>query len=308
MIRTMAEHDSHALIVGCGYLGTRVARRLLETGATVYATTRHERRLPELAELGVRPMLVSVTQPLTFAALRPALEAEALDVVYLVPPGRPDSDPSPRKVVLGGVAHLVKQLRHARVRRAVLMSSTAVYAQRDGERVDADSPAEPVDERGQLLHAGEQLWLAAGETYHVLRLAGLYGPGRVVGLSAVNSGAPLIGNPNALLNLIHADDAAELIVTMLHAADPPGRIELGCDGHPVPRLDYYTHLAQMIGQPPPRVLDDEDAARQFGLNLDRLRRSSSKALDNIPTCRRTGWSPRYANFRDGVAAAIEASR
>lgn len=302
----MATLASHALIVGCGYLGQTLARRLIDAGATVFGTTRTHAHATRLSRMGVRPMLVSVTRPVTFAALRPAIEAPALDVYYMIPPGKPGSDPSPRKVVLGGVAHMVKQLRHARVRRAVLVSSTAVYGQRDGQRVDADTDPQPNDPRGELMLTGERLWLDAGAAYHVVRLAGLYGLGRVIGLAGVRDQSPIVGDGQALLNVIHVEDAAELLLAVMRA-DNPGRVELGCDGRPVPRIAYYQHLASLIGAPPPQVLDPEAAAERFGLSARRLRSASSKALDHIVTCQRTGWSPRYPSYKDGVEAAIAAS-
>lgn len=293
-----------ALIVGCGYLGQRLARRLLERGQTVYGTTRSTQKAQRLAELGVRPLIVQVTQPVTLAALTPALEAPALDVYHMVPPGRPGRSPSPRQVVLGGTAHIIKALRRAAVHRAVLVSSTAVYGQRGGERVDADTPPQPVDERGALMLEAERLWLEAGPAYHVVRLAGLYGPGRVIGLKAVREGAPLIGDPGALLNLVHVDDAAALLLAVATAPEP-GRVELGCDGNPVPRHVYYEELARRLGVAAPEAIDDAAAAAQFGLNLDRLRRAASKALDNIATCRRTGWTPAYPTYRAGLTAVLE---
>ncbi len=299
----MTEPARDTLIVGCGYLGRCLASRLIERGCTVYATTRSPDKARQLAELGARPLLVHVTQPVTLAALRPAIEAPALDVFYMVPPGRPDQSPTPRQVVVGGVAHVLRSLRAGHVRRAVLVSSSAVYGQRDGQCVDADTPAEAHDERAKLLLEGEKLWLDAGDAYHVLRLAGLYGPGRVVGMKAVRQGAPLLGDPQAMLNLIHVDDAAELLLAMLRA-EGPGRIELGCDGQPVPRLEYYQHLAQLIQAPPPQLLTDEKIIALLGVNADRLRRSSSKALDPARTCQRTGWSPRYVDYRAGLAAVL----
>lgn len=277
----------------------------------VYGTTRSFDNAPALVDLGVRPLVVSVTQPVTFAALRCALEAESLDVYYMIPPGRPGKHPSPRQTVLGGVAHMVRQLRHAKVRRAVLVSSSAVYGQREGQRVDADTPPQPSTERGQLLLEGERLWRDAGDAYHVVRLAGIYGPHRVVGMSAVSQNAPLVGDPQGLLNLIHADDAVALVLAIMNTeVGNLGWVELGCDGHPVPRIEYYTYLAERLMVPPPRVLDDASAAERLGLNVERLRRSSSKALDNIITCKRTGWSPRYPTFRQGLDAILrkEAAR
>ena len=76
-----------ALIVGCGYLGKVLATKLIQLGCHVYGTTRSAQKAQTLGKLGVRPLLVSVTQPVTYAALQPALEADCLDVYYLVPPG-----------------------------------------------------------------------------------------------------------------------------------------------------------------------------------------------------------------------------
>lgn len=302
----MPELAPTSLIIGCGYLGRSLAAKLIAEGQTVYGTTRSFDHAPALTGLGVQPLVVSVTQPVTFAAMRPALEAGSLDVYYMVPPGRPgrrSGHPTPRQTVLGGIAHMVKQLRYADTHRALLVSSSAVYGQRDGQHVDADTEPEPSSERGRLLLEGERLWLAAGDGYRVVRLAGLYGPHRVIGMSAVSQNAPLVGDPQALLNLIHADDAIALLLAMMRA-DHAGRIELGCDGHPVARIEYYAYLAELLKVPPPRVLDDASAAEGLGLNLERLRRSSSKALDNIATCRRTGWSPYYPTFRQGLAAIL----
>src|SRR5690606_32470575 len=135
-------------------------------------------------------------------------------------------------VILGGIAYTINALRTAKnLRRAVLTSSTAVYGQTGGERVDADTPPQPIGERAQLLVKGEGWWLESNSPAHVLRLAGLYGPGRIVGFNAVREGAPLVGDPNAMLNLIHVDDAVSLLLAMMQAPSP-GLIELGCDNRP----------------------------------------------------------------------------
>jgi len=291
------------LIVGCGYLGKQLARKLLDAGQTVYGTTRSPANAYKLAELGVRSLLADVTQCLTLAALKPALEAERLNVFYMVPPGRPGNDPSPRQVVLDGMRNVLRSLVPTNLAKAVLVSSTSVYGQTNGESVTADTPAEPVDDRGQLLYEGEQQWLAFGEKYHVVRLAGLYGPGRIIGESAVKQGAPIVGNPNALLNLIHVEDAADLLIAV-RDSEATGPIELGCDDEPSPRIAYYVYLAALLGVSIPPVLDDEEAAARLGLNVDRLRRVSSKRCDNMPTCERTGWRPKYPNYQDGVNAAM----
>lgn len=296
-----------ALIIGCGYLGRRLGRMLRDRGCQVMGTTRSRQRGGELAACDIRPLLLCVTERATFCSLTPALEADGLDVYYMIPPGRHSrngSGPTPRQTVLGGIAYTINALKTAtNLRRAVLVSSTAVYGQTQGERVDADSIASPQTERAKLLRDGEDLWLTSGLPTHVVRLAGIYGPGRVVGESAVRDGAPLVGDPRNLLNLIHVDDAARLLLFLMNTEEP-GRIELGCDGHPVPRIEYYTELAGRLGVAPPEVVEDVTTLERLGLNVERLRRSSSKACDNILTCKRTGWTPTYANFRQGLDAIM----
>ncbi len=299
-------HDQEtraALILGCGYLGRRIATRLIERGVTVFGSTRQPARAAQLASLGIKPLLVQVTQRLTFAALAPALTQKSLDVYYLIPPGRNDAHSTPQQVIIEGITNTLASLSRASIHRAVLASSTAVYGQSNGSDVDADTQAQPHDERGRLLLQGEQLWLAQGPAARVVRLAGLYGPGRIIGLDSLRENAPIVGDPSALLNLIHVDDAAELLVTVA-SSDSAAAIELGSDGAPAQRIDYYRHLASLSGLPEPTVLDNERAARELGLSTERLRRSSSKACRNEATRRRTGWSPSYPDYRVGLAAAM----
>lgn len=293
----------NALIVGCGYLGLALASELLSREITVFGTTRHSGRGKQLHERGIQPLYLSVTDLLSTAALKPAASCESLDLYYMVPPGRMDGDPPATKVVIEGLAHVLGALDAHHVRRAVLVSSTAVYGQSDGSIVTADTPAQPNDPRGELLLQGEELFHRFGAQTHVVRLAGIYGPGRIVGQRAIAEGAPLIGDPDKYLNLIHVEDAARLLIAMM-ASDQTGPVELGCDGAPVKRSEYYTYLADLMGMPHPRVMDDEAAAKQMGLNVERLRRASSKRCDHGPTIARTGWTPRVRSYREGLASLI----
>lgn len=309
----MLQDSSHtlaptALIIGCGYLGRRVAARLIERDVMVHGSTRQIAKSTELSALGVRPLFLDITQKLTLTVLRPVLARGPVDVFFLVPPGRGGRhDPSPREVIVDGLRNLIGALSSATIQRAVLSSSTAVYGQTDGVTIDADTPAQPADDRAKTIVESERIWLENWPQARVVRLAGLYGPGRIVGLDSLRQNAPIVGNPTALLNLIHVQDAADLLVTVAGSSQA-ACIELGSDGHPIPRLDYYRHLAQTIGVAEPTVLSDVEAAAQLGLNLERLRRSSSKACSITPTQTRTGWSPKFSDYRAGLADALAATR
>jgi nucleoside-diphosphate-sugar epimerase len=265
-------------------------------------------------------MLVHVTQPLTFAALQPALDHDGpLDVVYLVPPGRASpahaGQPTARQTVVGGVAHTLKHLRHARhLRRAVLASSSAVYGHQPHPphpRVAAESPALATHPRARLLLDGEQLWLHANDShapaaFHVLRLAGLYGPGRVVGQHAIAQGHPLAGDPDAPLNLVHVDDAAAALLAMLDPATRPAPIELAADGHPLPRSAYYAALADHLDAPPPRRLTPQQAT-QLGIDPARLKAAAHKSLDPHTTRDRLGWQPRHPHVLEALQGLVPPS-
>ncbi len=292
-----------SLIVGCGFLGTRIASRLIERGDVVYGTSTTPQGARRLAALHVRPLIADVTSPVTLSAQRDIAQGQSLDLYYLVPPGGRKQHRAPRDVVIDGMANTLRAIGPANVQRAVLASTTAVFDQSDDQIIDADTPTDPQSPRAKLLHEGELQWLAAGEQFRVVRLAGLYGPGRVVGERALRDSAPMVGRPDALINLIHVDDAARLLIAVAES-DTAARIELGCDGHPVERLDYYRYLAKLTGLSEPIVLDDAQAQEILGISAERLKRTASKRCGNEPTCRRTGWSPRYADYRAGLDHAL----
>ena len=314
----MADHTTHnhfdqlapaALIIGCGYLGKHLAIKLreLRPDITLFGAVRSQDSARKLAGLGVKPLLADVTQPITLAAAQPAMATQTLDAYYMVPPGRAGSHPGPEATINKGITNANKMLGGLDIRKAVLVSSTAVYGQSNGELVNAETSPNPQSERANLLYHGEQLWLNANTRNHVLRLSGIYGPKRIVGLKAVSENAPIVGNANALLNLIHVDDAVQLLLAMMQS-QTAGRIELGTDGMPRQRVDYYNMLADLIAAPKPAVLDDQQAAEQLGLNLERLRRASSKRLDNTLTRERTGWSPQHTDLQQSIHEILLAAR
>ena len=295
----------NTLIIGCGYLGNELVKqlRLLNLNYTITGTVRGQSSAQKLMIKGVKPLFLEVTQPLTFAAIHPAVQCDELDVYYMVPPGRNNNTHNPTQTVIEGITNTIKYLNTANIRKAILVSSTAVYGQNKGQTINANTPAIPFGNRSKILHEGEKIWLSSGKNFHVLRLAGIYGPKRIIGLAAVRNGSPIIGNPQALLNLIHVEDAASLLISIMHS-DTAGQIELGCDGNTISRQDYYNSLAKLISVPPPQVLSTEEAVKQFGLYTQRLQNTPSRSLSNALTCERTGWSPKHTNFISSIKAIL----
>ena len=287
-----------ALIVGCGFLGRVLARGLQDTASKVYGTFHRQGAEAELEAAGIRPLWFDADDPQSPALLACVPAESPFDVYYLIPPGPAaahDDDTLQRR--FDTMNALLRTLSVLPLRRAVLCSSTAVYGDSRGARVSADTTPQPADARARFLLKVERCWLDSGPAARVVRLAGLYGPGRIVGLSALRRGESIGGDPDALLNLIHVEDAARLLMTVAAGARA-ARVELGADGRPVRRRRYYDYLAAKLGV---TVHWAQIAAgSRYGAGRGRV----SRACDIQPTCLRTGWQPAYADFHATLPALL----
>ena len=160
-----------ALVVGCGYLGGRVAAAWRDTGRTVYALTRG--RADELRAAGLVPVTGDVTDRASLAGLRDLPPVGTL--LYAVGLDR-RAGRTMREVYVEGLANVARALPP--VHRWVHVSSTGVYGQADGSPVDEASPTEPVEESGRVVLEAERTLHALRPGAIVLRLAGIYGTGR----------------------------------------------------------------------------------------------------------------------------------
>lgn len=279
------------LVIGCGYLGRRVADAWVAAGERVFALTRSEQHAAEFRAAGIEPVLGDVTQPETLSAL-----PQAATVLYAVGFDR-NAGPSMRDVYVGGLRNVLDRVATS-ARRFLYVSSTSVYGQSQGEWVDEESPCEPTRPNGVICRQAEQLVQQAfppGDNErgaNVLRLAGLYGPGRLLRrIAAVRSGERLTGNPDAILNLIHVDDAVRVILAC-EAAGKPGRTYLVSDDCPLTRRDYYATLAELLDAPEPMFEPAGDAGLNKRCRNDRIKRELGVAL-------------RYPTARNGLHHALQ---
>ena len=254
------------LIIGCGYLGLRVARQWVAAGCHVAAVTRSPERADELRRERIEPIVADVMAPESLRAL-PSADVLLYAVGYDRSAGH-----ARRSLYVDGLDHALRALS-GRVGRLVYVSSTSVYRQSRGEWVNEDSPCDPHTDNGRAcLDAEQVVWrhIPCGDssrTANVLRLSGLYGPGRLIArVESLRSREPVGGNPDAWLNLIHVEDAAAAVVACAERG-ARGATYLVSDDRPVTRREYYTRLAELVGAPPPvfsGVVELE--ARTAGLN------------------------------------------
>lgn len=234
------------LLVGCGALGTRLGQQLVRDGGQVFALRRTTAGLP--AAFTALPVDLSVP----VGRELPAVDA----MVITLPPGGPVSGPAlgPGPGPDGGYLASLRNLAAALPRvpeRVVLVSSTRVLGGHTGGRplTEQDEPA-PVGPRAEVLLEGERL---ATELFdaHVLRPAGIYGPGREMLLRKVLEHAPV--QYARRTNRIHEDDLVRTLHALVTAEAPP-RLLHAADRSPAPLGDVVTFIADRLGvSPPPRL-------------------------------------------------------
>lgn len=283
------------LIFGCGYLGQRVARLWRQRGDAVYAVTRSADKAQALRREGIRPLLADITASLPEdGGFWPA---EIDTVLFAVGYDR-GSTASIRDVYVGGLARVLDALPGS-VERLIYISSIGVYGDAAGQWVDEETPCHPVREGGQASLAAEELLRShqRGDRSVILRLAGLYGPGRIPRADTLLAGQPIDAPAEGYLNLIHVDDAAA-IVLLAESKAPLPRTYVVSDGQPVVRSEYYRELARLLGAPPPQFVaphPDSPAAR---------RAASNKRASNRRLVAELEPELRYPSYREGLAAIV----
>lgn len=278
----------HVLVAGCGYVGTALARRLLVDGHRVFGLSREPRGLPE----GVEPVAADLRRPDTLRAL-----PRDINVVFFTAGAGAHRDDAYRAIYVDGLRNLLDALEagRSRPRRLFFTSSTAVYGQTGGEWVDETSPCEPEDFAGARMLEAEALALQGPLPGTVLRLGGIYGPGRTGLLDGVRAGTVVCGQgPPRYTNRIHRDDAAGALRHLLNLAQPD-ELYLGVDDDPAELTTVVRWLADRLGAAPPR---EEHAG------ADRRRpRTGNKRCTN-GRLRRSGFRFRYPTFREGYAMIL----
>jgi nucleoside-diphosphate-sugar epimerase len=283
------------LIVGCGYLGRRVAAQLVGRGEEVFGTCRSAAAAVELATIGVKPVQADVLDVESLRAL-PAADR----VVYCVGYDR-SAGADKRAVYVDGLRNALDRLATA-PDRLVYVSSTSVYGRDDGGWIDEESPTEPRTEAGRICLDAEHAATAWGRDANVevvvLRCSGLYGPGRIVRRSMIENGEPIPGDPDKYLNLIHIDDAAQAVVAALDASAPSG-LYLVSDDRPVVRRAYYTLVADCLNGAPPRFVPPAPGSPEAA------RDAASRRVANHKMKAELGVKLAYPDATSGVPAALE---
>lgn len=267
------------LLAGCGFLGEIAADFFCGAGWQVVALTASGESAARLAGKSFPVLTADISSPASLRTVREKFGPFDA-VVHCASSGRSDAE-AYRRVYVGGVRALAEIFPEARL---LFTSSTSVYAQTSGEWVCEASPAEPDRDTGRALLEAEALTRATGGC--VLRLAGLYGPGRSVLLRRMREGSAVLENGGSRwINQIHRDDAARAILTVVRAG-APGETYNVVDDTPATQREVYQWIADFLGRP----LPPEGPA-----DLGRKRGWTSKRVSNA-RLRALGWTPEFSSY------------
>lgn len=291
-------HGKRLVIFGCGYLGTAVAREALAMGMCVDALTRNPERAAELAGLGVGTVVADLAENSWHGCIAPGPEF----VLNCVSSGGGSN--GYRQSYVDGMQSILAWARCGGAGTFVYTSSTSVYPQTGGICVDETASTEGAGENGRTLIEAESLLKNAGPVcgrWFILRLAGIYGPGRHHLLDQIRAGAAEIaGSGGHRLNLAHRDDiVAAIWAAFTSPAHVRDRIFNVSDDAPATKAEVVQWLAARVCRMPPGFSGGLASRRSgFGEPLDRLVGNDRLKAD-------LGWRPKYPSFREGYTNVLQ---
>jgi nucleoside-diphosphate-sugar epimerase len=282
--------DDRRLIVGCGDVGLRLAKRLLAQDRPVRANVRSHASAEALRAQGLDAEALDLDQG---HALPPASEVWW----FAPPPAQGRTDPR-----LRGWLDTTPDAR-----RIVYISTSGVYGDCGGRWIDEDEPLKPQTDRGQRRldaeNALRDFAARSGVQVVILRVPGIYGPGRLPH-ERLQRGLPVVREDECpWTNRIHAEDLAEVALGAMTRGAAGAAYNVS-DGNPTTMTDYFTRCARLLGLPePPRVTLAEARAQFTPAMLSFL--EESKRLVNRRMREELGVRLRYPDLATGLPACLD---
>lgn len=267
-------------LLGCGWLGFPLALDLISRGYEVKGSTTSPEKLEVLKASGIDPILVQFDQSKPDPDLTELLDADIL--IVSVPPGRRTAEGPENYKRMAEL--LVRELPKSRISKIIFISSTSVYSDRNTVLTES-SEISPETISGKVIAEIEKSLLGLSIQVIVLRLAGLFGPGRSPG--RFFAGKSNIPNGLAPVNMIHQEDVIGLIRALIDSESAEGIYIGSTPSHPT-KQEFYTLAARLEKLPEPdfiaeklkwKIVESERVEKELGFSfkfnslMDRLNKS-----------------------------------
>ncbi|WP_343319600.1 SDR family oxidoreductase [Arthrobacter sp. TMP15] len=278
------------VIAGCGDLGTETGLRFVSMGYRVMGLRRSAGKLPSEIE----------GQAIDLSTEVPTLPPDTSIVVIAMSPDERSVD-GYRAAYVESVLRITAAIRNdcAAPPQVLYVSSTAVYGIDDGSWVNEATPVKPTTPTARVLLEAEETLLQQIPEAKILRLGGLYGPGRPREIDRVRQGTATVSSVPEFTSRIHRDDAAASIVHLMTRQNGtlvewPETVYIGVDDLPADRREVTEFLARSLDLPAPALVNDSSQA-QGG----RGKRCHNNRL------RETGFVFSYPTYREGYTAVLD---
>lgn len=235
-------------ILGCGWLGLPLAKKLIEKGYSINGSTTSENKLSILENAGINPFLVILSE------VEGALESESVSesinaflaeseilIIDIPPKLRGNNDDSSRKVFVEKIQNLISFIEKSTVKKVLFVSSTSVYGDENGLITEETTPNPETESGKQLLLAEAILQKNKNFETTILRFGGLIGEDRHP--VKFLAGKENLENPDAPVNLIHQNDCIKIIEAIISQSKWNEVFNAVAPFHPT-REEYYTQKAK----------------------------------------------------------------
>lgn len=285
----------HVLVLGAGYVGGALLAALAGSGARLSALTRNADTARQLQAQGINVIEADLASDDWHARL-----PEGADMVLNCVGSGGAGPEAYRHSYLGGMGSLLRWCDRAPVGHVVYTSSISVYASGGGVLVDESGVLVAGEGPSSVLVEAEALLLQARpgpSRRHVLRLAGIYGPGRHRFLDQLASGELVSGHGDRHLNLIHLNDIVSAVLAVWSSPKSiSDRVFNVVDDGRATRAEIAAWLAVRLGAAPPRFSGEAAPGRS--------RVPPDRVIDNALIKKELGWLPSVLNYREGYGALL----
>ena len=231
-------------ILGCGWLGFPLAKKMVQNGFLVKGSTTSPQKIKMLKSFGIQPFLISLNENDIVGDFELFLQKSDVLIIDVPPKLRGNQTEN----FVAKINNTISFIEKSTIQKVLFVSSTSVFAD-DNAVVSQYTVPNPETESGKQLLEVEQL-LQSNSNFKttIIRFGGLIGEDR--NPARMLAGKNNVSNPNAAVNLIHQQDCINSIIRIVSLNAFPKTYNAVAPFHPT-RKEYYTQKAKNLNLPLP---------------------------------------------------------